>query len=201
MFLPGLLGAVERMPGLTLLCTDQDLHGGDFAELTPNFDIVVADSPNLLPSWKERRLVVVQLLTEPLDVAMPIGHPLAAKSSLTAADLVNETWIGIPGVSPYGRVLRHIEAVNGSPARVSQRFLDNGIVEAVVAAGHGIAILPRYTTRDHDNGLVTRPLRDIRASRLISALLRPDRAVRPSVRAVVDVLRDGAKRFEAAHQD
>jgi DNA-binding transcriptional LysR family regulator len=201
MFLPGLLAAATQMPELSLVCTDQDLHGEDFADLTPDFDIVVADSPNVLPMWTERRLAVVELLTEPLDVALPIGHPLAARRSLSAADLVDETWIGIPGVSPYGRVLRQIEAVNGRPAKVSQRFLDNGIVEAVVAAGHGIAILPRYTTRDHDNGLVTRPLSDIRSSRLISALMRPDRAERPSVRAIVRALRAEAARFESEHRE
>lgn len=201
MFIPGLLTALAAVPDLTLTCTDQDFLTAGFADLTPDFDIVIADSPLILSSWKERRLTIVRLMTEPLDVALPIDHPLATKQSLSPADLVDEKWIGIPGSSPYGRVLRQIEEANGSPAHVSQTFLDNGIVEAVVAAGHGIAILPRYTTRSHDSGLVTRPLRGIRASRLISALLRPDRAERPSVRLVVDALIDEATKFAAKHAD
>jgi len=152
----------------------------------------LTDSPGVLPRWTQRGLVVVQLMREPLDVALPESHPLAKKDSLSPADLVAETWIGVPLGFPFDRILRQIEALNGSPATIGQRFADNGIVESLVAAGHGIAILPRFTTRDHESGLVTRPLREVRATRLISALLRPDRAERPSVRLVVDALRTEA---------
>ncbi len=188
MLLPGVLTAVAGVPGLTLTCSDQD-QLPDAADLTSNFDIVLADSPGVLPRWTQRGLVVVQLMREPLDVALPERHPLAKKESLSPADLVAETWIGVPLGFPFDRILRQIEALNGSPATIGQRFADNGIVESLVAAGHGIAILPRFTTRDHENGLVTKPLREVRATRLISALLRPDRAERPSVRLVVDSLR------------
>ena len=160
----------------------------------------MADAPGTLPGWKERGLAVIPLMQEPLDVALPIGHRLASKARLTPADLVDELWIGVPDGYPYDRVLRQIEVANGSPARIGQRFLDNGIVEAVVEAGHGIAVLPRYTTQDHGNGLVTRPLSGIRATRQISALLRPDRIERPSVRRVVEELRAESARVQAAHE-
>ena len=199
MLLPGLLTAVAAMPGLVLTATDQDPLLPDFADLTPDFDIVVADSPGMLPSWRERGLRVVKLMEEPLDVALPEGHRLAEKTSLSARDLVDVTWIGVPLGFPYDRILRQLEAITGIPATIGQRFLDNGIVEALVAAGHGIAILPRYTTRDHENGLVTRPLSGVRAVRQISALMRPDRAERPSVRLVVEALRAEATRVAAQH--
>lgn len=199
MLLPGLLTAISGMPGLTLTCSDVDSPTADFADLTADYDIVVADSPGILPAWRERGLVVVTLMREELDIAMPEGHPLGKRSSLTPADLVDETWIGTPDGLPFDRILKGIEVATGSPARIAQRFADNGVVESLVAAGHGIAILPRYTTRDRENGLITRPLKGVRTSRLISALLRPDRAERPSVRVVVEALRNEAARFEADH--
>ncbi|HEY0258830.1 MAG TPA: LysR family transcriptional regulator [Lacisediminihabitans sp.] len=199
MLLPGLLTAVHDMPGLVLTATDQDPLTPDFADLTPDFDIVVADSPGMLPSWRERGLAVVKLMEEPLDIALPEGHPLAAKTSLSARDLTEVTWIGVPLGFPYDRILRQLEAITGVPATIGQRFLDNGIVESLVAAGHGVAILPRYTTRDHENGLVTRPLSGVRAVRQIWALMRPDRAERPSVRLVVEALRTEAARVAAQH--
>jgi DNA-binding transcriptional LysR family regulator len=166
--------------------------------LTPDFDI--ADAPGLKPSWHERGLAVVKLMDEPLDIALPEGHPLANKASLSAKDLVDVTWIGVPLGFPYDRILRQLEAITGVPATIGQRiFLDNGIAEALVATGHGIAILPRFTTRDHDNGLVTRPLSGIRSTRQISALMRPDRAERPSVRLVTRALRDVASGVAAQH--
>jgi DNA-binding transcriptional LysR family regulator len=200
MLLPGLLTAIKDVAGLTLRCTDQDPLFPDFADLTPDFDVVIADAPGMLPSWRERGLAVVPLMKEPMDIALPEGHPLAAKASLSPRDLVDEVWVGVPLGFPYDRILRQIEIVNGSPAIIGHRFLDNGIVEAMVAAGHGIAVLPRYTTRDHENGLVTRPLTGVRAIRQLSALMRPDRAERPSVRLVVEALRTVAARFRAEHE-
>jgi DNA-binding transcriptional LysR family regulator len=132
---------------------------------------------------------------------LPIGHRLESKSSVSPRDLVDELWVGVPDGFPYDRILAQIEVINASPARIGQRFLDNGIVEAIVAAGHGIAVLPRYTTRDRENGLITRPLSGVRAVRTISALMRPDRAERPSVRLVVEALRTEAARFQAEHDN
>ncbi len=199
MLLPGLITAVSRMPGLILHCHDLDRVVVDAADLTADYDIVVADSPGLLPEWKERGLAMVQLMREPLDIALPEGHPLAAKAVLSPQDVVDETWIGAPEGFPFDRILRGVEAATATRASVAQRIADNGIVESLVAAGHGIAILPRYTTRDRENGLITRPLVGVRSSRLITALMRPDRAERPSVRAAVEALRAEAERFEAEH--
>lgn len=199
MLLPGLLHAVDAMPGLTVIATDQDPLLPDFGDLTPDFDIVLADSPGPLASWVERGLTTVKLLDEPLDIALPEDHPLAAKASLAPRDVIDETWIGVPVDSAFDRILQQIEAATGRPAHVSQRFVDNGIVESLVAAGRGIAILPRFTTRDHENGLITRPLTGIRSSRQISALMRPDRAERPSVRLVVEALRALGREITAQH--
>ena len=199
MLLPQVLARLADVPGLRLVCTDQDPLLPDFADLTPDFDIVLADSPVNSPSWRDRGLLVVPLMSEPLDVALPESHRLAKKTKLTAKDLAGEIWIGAPVNFPYDRILQEIEAVNGVPAIVAQRFMDNGIVESMVAAGQGIAILPRYTTRDRENGLITRPLAGVQTRRDISALMRPDRAERPSVQLVVETLKQEAEKLAASH--
>ena len=61
------------------------------------------------------------------------------------------------------------------------------------------AILPRFTTRERGNGLVTRPLVGIRSRRDISAILRPDRFERPSVRVVIQALRETARAVADTH--
>lgn len=200
MFLPGVLTRLADVPEVELICSDEDVVTTDFADLTPDYDIVLADSPMTSSTWHERGLQVVPLISEPLDVALPEGHALARKENLSPKDVVGETWIGVPHDYPFDRVLSQVVAATGEPVRVAQRIADNGIVEALVAGGHGIAILPRFTTREHSNGLVTRPLVGIRAKREISALLRPDRFERPSVRLVVQALRDEARAVSDAHQ-
>ncbi|CAN5178682.1 LysR family transcriptional regulator [soil metagenome] len=199
MLLPGLLHRVAEVPGLVVTCSDQDPLLPDFADLTPDHDIVIADAPGVTPSWRERRLVTVELMREPLDIAVPEGHPLAGRAELTPADVIDERWVGVPDGQPFDKILQRIEAITGQQAEVVQRFIDNGIVEEMVARGHGIAILPRFTTRDHENGLVTRPLVGVRSERILWALMRPEVAVRPSVRLVVDALRAEAEAFVAQH--
>jgi DNA-binding transcriptional LysR family regulator len=200
MLLSGVLSRLADVPEVELICSDEDGVTTDFADLTPDHDIVLADSPTTSATWHERALQVVPLISEPLDVALPEGHPLARKASLSPKDVVGETWIGVPHDYPFDRVLSQVVAATGEPVRIAQRIADNGIVESLVAGGHGIAILPRFTTREHGNGLVTRRLVGIRAKREISALLRPDRFERPSVRLVVQALRDEARAVADAHE-
>jgi DNA-binding transcriptional LysR family regulator len=199
MLLPGLLTRMAERPDVELVCTDEN-NTIDFADLTPDHDVVVADSPTTAASWHERNLKVVPLMSEPLDVALPEDHRLARKESVSPRDVAGETWIGVPHDYPFDRVLEQVVAVTGEPVHIAQRIADNGIVESLVAAGHGIAILPRFTTREHGNGLVTRPLVGIRAKREITALLRPDRYERPSVRAVVDALQAEARAVAETHR-
>ena len=199
MLLPGVLSDIASVPGLELRCSDGDPAQADFSDQVADFDIVVADSSGVLPTWGARSLSVVPLFTEPLDVALPENHPLAAKAALTPRDVAAENWIGVPVDYPFDRILVDISATIGHALNVTQRLRDNGIVEALVAAGHGIAILPRYTTREHENGLVTRPLVGVRTERLVSILMRPDRAQRPSVRRVVKSLKREAHRIEMTH--
>ena len=199
MLLPGVLSDLATMPGLDLVCDDGDTEQVDFTDRVTDFDIVVADSSGIMPAWRERGLTVIPLFTEPLDVALPQNHPLAAKRQLSPKDVANETWIGVPADYPFDRILVDVSAQVGRALKIEQRFRDNGIVESLVAAGHGIAILPRYTTRDHENGLVTRPLTGVRSERLVSIVMRPDRAQRPSVRRVVESLRAEAFRIERTH--
>jgi DNA-binding transcriptional LysR family regulator len=194
MLLPGVLMALPAEPGLEIVVTDHDMPLPDFAQLTPDYDIVIADSQGVPAHWHEPGLRVVPLMTEPFDVALPVGHRLVEKTIVRAIDLVDEPWIGAPVGYPYDRVHERLAASVGREPRIVQRIMDNLIVERLVAAGVGIAILPRFTTRSHGNGLVTRPISGLPAERQISALMRADRAERPSVRRVVELLQIEAAR-------
>ena len=194
MLLPGALMALRGEPGLDIVLTDHDLPLPDFAQLTADYDIVIADSQGIPAHWNEPGLRCVPLMIEPFDVALPAGHRLVEQKVVRAADLIDENWIGAPVGYPYDRVLERLGAAVGREPRIVQRLMDNLIVERLVAAGVGIAILPRFTTRSHGNGIVTRPISGLPAERQISALMRADRAERPSVRRVVELLQREAAR-------
>jgi DNA-binding transcriptional LysR family regulator len=200
MFLPGVLEALADIPGLSMVCTDRDTTTLELANLTSDFDIVLAYTLEGPRSWSSRTMAVVPLMSEPLDIAVPPGHRLAGRARLTAQDVVDEAWIGVPVGFPFDRIMLEIESRTGRPARVVQRFSDTRVTEALVAAGHGIALLPRYTARGvGDTSLELIPLVGVRAIRDIVALMRPDRAERPSVRAVVAALKTEAGRVSERH--
>jgi DNA-binding transcriptional LysR family regulator len=182
---------------LTLHASDRDPVSERFPDLTNDFDIVIAHAPTLPPAlWQGRGLNIVHLMTEPLDVALGPGHPLAGEDSVTPADLIGEQWIGVPWGYPFEQTLYAISAAAGAPVNIVQRFADTRVTEALVAAGLGIAILPRYTaggayltSSATSQRISLKPLTGVRAERHIYALMRPDRAERLAVRTVVDALR------------
>jgi DNA-binding transcriptional LysR family regulator len=73
---------------------------------------------------------------------------------------------------------------------VVQRINDFSVTEELVAAGRGIALLPRYSTDDRSGRrLLRRPLAGVRAARLVEVVLRSSVAARPAVQAVLESLR------------
>jgi DNA-binding transcriptional LysR family regulator len=200
MLLPGALQELADLSDLVVHCTDLDPELSDFPALTADFDIVLAHSMRGQLSWGGRGLTVVPLMTEPLDIGLPADHRLAQRASVSAADVVGETWIGVPEGYPFERILHEIEQQGDGRVTVSQRFADMRLVEAFIMAGLGIALVPRYTSGGSLPGrVVLKPLRGVDAERQIVALMRPDRAERLAVRTVVDALRSQAAQVQAEH--
>lgn len=183
--------------GITIGLTDEDVSEADFAAAAADHDLVLGHSLATEPAGADR-LVIEIVATEPLDVAVPATHRLSAHHSLSAVDLAGEAWIGVPLGYPFDTVRIAIENRSGSHLDVVQRIRDNRVVEALVAAGVGCALLPRFTTRPRP-GLVTIPLTDVRSVRSIVALSRPERAERAVVRVALETLKQlGAQLSSAA---
>ena len=189
LLVPGLLDRLGAHPGIELETFDEDVLQDDFAALTAGYDVVVAHrSDDVLPPTRNG-IDVRPLLREPLDVALPLGHPLAGRARVTPGDVIDEDWIVPPAEFPIERVLTAIAARAGRPVRVVRRTTHLPLMEKLVARGHGIALLPRHTTRERAEGrLALVPLADLRAGRVVEALMRPDRAARRAVQVVVDAL-------------
>jgi DNA-binding transcriptional LysR family regulator len=189
LLVPGLLTRMKTHPGITLEISDRDVSQDDFSALTSDFDLVVAHrSDDVLPPDRSR-LTVAPLLREPLDVALPLDHPLAQRARVSPSDVIGENWIGVPVDYPLDRVLQAMSAQAGVPASVVHRTTHLPLTEKLVAAGHGVALLPRNTSLDRSYGrFALVPLADLRAGRRIEVLMRPDRAARRAVGLVLDEL-------------
>nr|MDQ3358318.1 LysR family transcriptional regulator [Actinomycetota bacterium] len=166
---------------IELKCTDVDVAEPDFSRLANDYDLVIGHSlTGEIPSGAEGLNRTV-LGREPLDIALSADHVLAGKESVAPEDVIGEPWISVPPGYPFEAVVADIEARTGQRARVVQHIRDNRVVEALVAAGLGIGLLPRFTTRERPD-LVLRPLTGVQAARWVVGLSRPDRAERAAVR-------------------
>jgi DNA-binding transcriptional LysR family regulator len=198
MLLPDLLTRVAGLPGISLECSDEDVAQRDFVALTDRFDVVVAHRPDPGPDWAAQGtpVRVVPLLREPLDVAVPSWHPLAREAQLRPEDLAEVEWITVREGFPVAAVLDAVAARSGGVPRIAHRINDFHVIEALVARGHGISLLPRYSSGGVP-GVTLVPLVGVQAGRRIDALLRPDRAERLVVRRVLDELCGVAARIGA----
>lgn len=190
LLLPGLLRRMDAHPGILLEVLERDLAEHAFVRLVHDVDIVVGHRSDGGPPPRHGGLAVVPLLREPLDVAVPLDHPLAGRDRVRAEEVIGEPWITVEENFPIGRVLNGVSLRVGVEPRVVHRTNHLPLIENLVAAGHGVALVPRYTSLSRAAGrLRLLTLADVRAARHIEAILRPERAARTIVTRVLDELR------------
>lgn len=195
--LPQLMGELAGS-AIDVDLDDFDLAEEDFAAQALDADIVIGHSLTGDVPAGASGLINTVLAREPLDMALPQGHPLARLARLGPGDVSGYDWIGVPHRYPFDSIPVAIEQMTGRSIRRVVRLRDNRLVEALVAQGQGIALLPRFTTRPRP-GVVLRPLTGVRAERAIVALSLPDRHARLAVREVTTRLIQIGGRLSGSH--
>lgn len=179
-----LLQACAATSGPVVHCADADVAQADFPALVADYDLVLAHRLAHSPPWPTDRLAVVPLVYEPLYIALPAAHPLAAKPELTAADVSAEPWISVHDGFPLQGTLAAIAAAAGRPLEIKHRINEFTVTASVVASGAAIALLPGYTTVP-DPAITLRPLADLPAGRHIDVLTRPETLHRAAAQTVL----------------
>jgi DNA-binding transcriptional LysR family regulator len=140
--------------------------------------------------WSD--LVVRPLLDDPLVGLLPSGHPLAERDEdkpVELAELAGEQWIaGCPQCR--GHLVELCQAAGFGPA-IDFATDDYPAVVGLVAAGLGVAVLPRLALASvRRSGVAVVPVRtaDGPAIREIVALTLPDLAEVPAVELMLDQL-------------
>lgn len=170
---------------------DEDVAQDEFPPLTRHYDLVVAHRLDHAPPWP-RTATATALLREPLDIALPADHPLADRAELTPQDVAGLPWITVHDGFPLMATVEAVSAAAGRRVRIVHRINEIAVVAEVVAAGAGVALMPRWTSRPHPS-VVLRPLSGIHAHRHIDVLHRPERSARRAVRTVLTALRRAAE--------
>ncbi|MGU3499220.1 LysR family transcriptional regulator [Mycobacterium sp. C31M] len=185
MLLAPLIGAAGHH-GVQVIGRDVDVAAAQAPQQLTEFDVVVVhrDDRDTAP-WGPRFASTV-LMREPLDVLLSPAHPLADRSHLTLRELADQDWIGVEGGLMVDDVFRSIATLTGIAPRITQRVNDFRVVEELVEAQVGIALLPRHVVLARD--LVQRPIADIRLARRIEAVTRAGADTRPAIALVLQEL-------------
>jgi DNA-binding transcriptional LysR family regulator len=135
------------------------------------------------------------LLEDPMHVALPATHPLAFEPELTLADLRDQDWVQTSEASPCARhVVRSCVAAGFEP-NVTFESDDYETVQGLVAAGVGVALIPRLAlTRVHP-GIFVRELAPRSPVRKVIASTMQGPGVVPAAKTMIRELTEVARRY------
>src|SRR5207248_7585770 len=138
---------------------------------------------------RDDRLHVERLFAEPLVMALPPKHRLAAKSEVKLGDVMDEPFILLDDVHCFGdQVLSLCHRVGLEP-RVVCRGEQIVTLLAMVAAGEGVSIVPEMAAvADGAEQCVYRPLGKPAPTRTLCAVWHKQRYRPASLRAFVEVV-------------
>jgi DNA-binding transcriptional LysR family regulator len=185
----------ERHPDVSL-----SLAEGEPEEIAPRLRAGEFDLALLFefPGVRERPgtgLRNVALFEDPMHVALPADHSLAAQPAISLADLRDEAWVQTSAASPCARhVVRSCLAAGFEP-RVTFESDDYETVQGLVAAGVGVALIPRLALTRVHRGVVVRELAPSSPTRKVVAATMAGPGVVPAARTMVRILSDVAMRY------
>jgi DNA-binding transcriptional LysR family regulator len=156
--IPALLGDFHRShPAVTLQLTVSPSGSAGLVDgLTDGrLDLAIVSLPGRAPGGVHLR----QLHWERLDLVVPGDHRLAGRDRITIADLAGEQFVDFPIGYGNRSVVDRAFAAAEVTRQVSTEVIDIGTGARFVAAGLGVAILPRFAVPE-GLGVVLRTVRD-----------------------------------------
>ncbi|MEU1324829.1 LysR family transcriptional regulator [Streptomyces microflavus] len=147
------------------------------------------------PTARDPRFSLFPLLADPLDVALPAGHPLADVPALRLADLAADRWI-FGGSGPWSEITTAACEAAGFVPEQAHSAAGWTAILALVEAGMGVALVPRMASREQRReGVVMRVLEADRPRRHVVAAVRHGASSGPAVARVLKALTDVAASF------
>ena len=187
LLLPGLLTRMGAS-GVEVVAADVDVPYASAPDTLADHDLVLTHRDERAPSVRSPRIRSSVVMREPVDLVVPPDHRLAGQDSVTLDALADEDWISVRGGFPVDDVLLSLATITEVQPRVVHRINDFAVIEAMVAAGHGVALIPRHAVRHP--AVHQLELSGVRAARVYEILHRPHALDRPVNASVITTLRD-----------
>jgi DNA-binding transcriptional LysR family regulator len=188
---PALARLRSDLPDVTLTVIDDHmqrllprLHDGEL-------DMVVTFDHESLPDPGSGRLHRIGLFDDRYRAVLPPGHRLARRRGpLAIGDLARETWVGGHTGSSWFHIVRHSCRAAGFEPRTALGSDDYRAVQAFVAAGLGVAVIPGLAVADPLPGVEVRDIRAGAPTRRIGVAYPDDAYPSTAVRTMTAILRE-----------
>ena len=137
----------------------------------------------------------LELFEDPMFLALPADHPLARRRTLRLENLRAEAWIQTSASSPCARhVVRSCHAAGFEPI-VSFESDDYQTVQGLVAAGVGVALIPKLALSGARDDIAIRALSPSSPVRDVVAATPDGTRLTAAAAAMRQILTDVATRF------
>ena len=195
----GRLCRADRLPALVAQHPELDVHllerdPWETVELvaTGQSDVGVVHSWGEVPLSVPEHVVRVAIAVDGADLLVHATHRLANRRSVRPHELHGERWIATPEGTICREWLMRMHDGSGTLPLIVHRSSEFETHIALVAAGLGIALVPRLGRAPLPRTVRALQVREPEPWREISVVYRQTMAASPAVRAVVDALRGGA---------
>jgi DNA-binding transcriptional LysR family regulator len=186
---PALARLRHERPGVRLLVREREpvaaIAGLDAGDL----DVVVAVDHPGGPRRDDARYDRVDLLSDVLDVLLPADHPLADRVTLDLGELAEDEWVAAATDDACAAITLAACAAAGFAPDVRHHTQEYDALAALVAAGAGVALVPRLAHPLRPSGLRVLPLTGPSPARSIYAATRAGRGADAPTAAVLQELR------------
>lgn len=185
----------ERFPDVHVTFAEAEPPESLAALRAGDCDLAVAftyeDETALAETEDTEGLAAFPLLKDEVRLAVPMGHPLAERSSVSMNELEASAWIaGCPRCRGH---LLTLAASAGFVPDVAFETEDYVTVLGLVAEGLGVALIPELILRSTQHPRVaTLPIEPANR-RCVRAVTTPDLQRVPAVRAALDALQESAR--------
>src|SRR5918992_775930 len=146
----------QKHPGVELSLAEADPMESLPRLKAGELDLVLVDDTSGVLDQDE--VDFEHILDDPLHLALPSDHPLAAKRRLRFEDLADDQWIQPTQACACSRHAEEACAKAGYAPRVAYESDDFGVVQGLVAAGVGVALLPELALVGERSDVVVRPI-------------------------------------------
>ncbi|AHH96912.1 LysR family transcription regulator [Kutzneria albida DSM 43870] len=180
---PAIAALRTSAPEVVVLVRDAEGHASVPLLLDGEIDVAITEEYRAVPRSDDRRLTRFPLYAEPFDLVLPVTHRLATEHEVDVRELAEEDWIApLPG-----NPCRDVVVLACENPRITHTSDDFRAVVALVAAGAGVALVPRNALAPVP-GAVPVPVRGPVPQRRVFAAVRKGSEQHPLLRVVLDGL-------------